>query len=490
MTPTAIVLAMLTTAAVSLLLAATLFGIKLLHRRRLELEDARRERYVTALGDFAGRNAVPETTPRDWADDPVFHAVLFDYISIVTGQERDALDELIDALDLRTLLSHEVRRRGHKSHRVRALTYLVEIANEKQQELFVECLADPVAEIRLHAARGLAVIGDESSVPRLLDLLQHETLWNTGRLADILVGFGPAAVPALTDFIAEAITRPPANADVMREVIRAVGLIGSLEAEPVLLEMLDASEPMLRLGAASALADCGTPACVPALIRALLDTDWRVRSRAADALGTFADPRSVDPLIASLRDHSWWVRQNSAKALAEMPDGVTYLAEALNDEDPFMRDAAAHQLGTKKVIRAARQRIEAGIATPLDQRLYAAAIETLEELLDATPGEPTEGGGRVADGDEVVERLKAFDAESTFQLVKRLRRLRRAITSGGRRFPGFRDAGGSGPYLSGGAGGGGFRPVGGKYTNLTQLQREEKRVRSALERALTDGSDT
>lgn len=478
-----LLIAMLAVCASSILLAVALFVIKVLHRQRLAAQEQRRSTYISTLGDVMAREETPAEQPVEWADDPVFLDVLFEYVSIVTGAGRSTLYRLIDGLDIRTRLMREVRRCRSTRKRLRALIYLVEIAGPRQRGLFYECLADDVAEVRLHAARGLAVIRDERAVPRLLELLQDETPWNTGRLADILVSFGPGAVPYLTQYLVAAVQHPQGNPDATREVVRAVGLIGDLSAEPVLIDLLEADEPLLRVGAASALAHCGTPASVPHLIRALDDEDWRVRARAADALAVFADSTAVQPLAAKMRDSAWWVRQNAAKALAEVPGGIERLADALNDPDQFCRDAARHQLGTKNVIRASRHRIEAGIGTPLDRRIVAASQATIEDLLCENDLNAA-ASKRILVGDGVVDRLRAYAASSTLDLVERLRRLRLSIANGSRRFPSFQDAGGSGPFQPGGPGGGGFRPVGGQFTTQQRLAREEARVRAELREEL------
>jgi HEAT repeat protein len=479
----ALLVAFLATCALSFAMAFALFAIKVAHRRRLAQQEERRTNYIAALSDVVARNAVPARPPAEWVSDPVFLDVVFEYITMVTGAGRKTLHQLIDLLDIRTHLTLEVQSSRRARNRLRALIYLVEIADSGQRTMFHDCLSDPIAEVRLHAARGLAVIADDESIPQLLEMLQKETPWNTGRLADILVGFGSSAVPWLTSYLAREVPNS-ANPDALREIIRAVGLIGALEAEPVLLELLEADEPLLRVGAASALAHCGTPMSVPALVTALDDLDWRVRARTADALSTLSDGRAVEPLVKRLRDPAWWVRQNAAEALAEIPGGIARLADALADEDRFCRDAARYQLGKKQVIRAARHRIESGIGTSLDRRILAASQTTIEDLLEAPGSVPVSPSRRILVGDGVVDRLKAFAADSTVQLVERLRRLRLNMLDDGDRFPSFEDAGGAGPYQPGRAGGGGFRPVGGQFTTPTLLAREEARVRAALEQEL------
>lgn len=135
------------------------------------------------------------------------------------------------------------------------------------------------------------------------------------------------------------------------------------------------------------------------------------------------------------------------------------------------------------MIRASRHRIEAGIGTPLDRRIVAASQATIEDLLQENDLSAA-ASKRTLVGDGVVDRLRAYTASSTLHLVERLRRLRRSIANGSRRFPSFEDAGGAGPFQPGGSGGGGFRPVGGRFTTEKRLVREEARVRAELREEL------
>ena len=376
MNPTTLVVALIILAIVSVVLAIVLFFIKLVHRRRIRAIGVRRAHYIGALGELVARNSLPMSSLTGWAQDPVFLEVLFDFLTIVTGEERATLERLIEQLDLRAQLAEDLRASRRLRTRLAALGYLVEIADETLEDLFLGCLDDDVVEVRLHAARGLARIGTPETVGPILDRMEREELWVADRLADVLVGFGPAAVPALTQYLLLSQFDERRDAELLRDVIRVLGLIGDLSAEPALLTMLDADERLLRVGAASALGEAGTPACVPALIRALEDPAWQVRARAAVSLGVFSDPRAVEPLGVALRDPAWWVRQDSAKALANHLGGEGRLIEALGDADPYARDAALHQLGLKGTVRDAYRRIEAGIGTDLDRRILSAALES------------------------------------------------------------------------------------------------------------------
>jgi HEAT repeat protein len=279
-------------------------------------------------------------------------------------------------------LAEDFRHARRRNAKLRTLTYLVEIADQSVEPIFITCLADPVTEEKLHAARGLAQIGDPETVGLILDQMEGQETWVAARLADEMVEFGMAAVPALVNYLLLSEHDPNRDPELLRQVIRVIGLIGDLRAEPALISMLESPEPLVRMGAASALSQAGTPRAVPALIRTLEDPDWRVRARAADALGTFSDGRALEPLGRALRDQAWWVRQDAARALAAHLGGEQRLIEALSDHDPFARDAALSQLGIKGKVTEAQQRLETGASSGKDQ-LIIAAYEAAHRIADS-----------------------------------------------------------------------------------------------------------
>ena len=345
MNPDVLLDVLFVTATMTVILSVALFTVKILHRNHIRAKGVRRAHYIGALGEIVAHNSIPVHEIPGWQDDPVFFDALVDFLDIVTGDERNTLEQLVGKLDLRSKLANELEGTWLPDKRLRALSNLVEIADPSLLDLFTVHLADSVAEVRFQAARGLARIGDPESVAAVLDLMESEDSWVAARIGDVLVEFGEPAVPSLARYMLLSDHDARRDPNMLRVVIRSAGLIGDLGAEQALIAMLDSPEPLIRAGAASALSRAGTPASVPALILALDDSEWVVRARAADALGTLSDERAVEPLGKALQDEAWWVRQDAAKALASHPVGERRLIEALSVGDPFARDAALSQLG-------------------------------------------------------------------------------------------------------------------------------------------------
>lgn len=86
-----------------------------------------------------------------------------------------------------------------------------------------------------------------------------------------------------------------------------------------LIEKLTDRDSRIRLGAADALINIGTPA-IPALIDALTATDTNLRWRAASVLGDLGPEAesAISPLIAVLQDSDPQVRLYATLALGNM----------------------------------------------------------------------------------------------------------------------------------------------------------------------------
>lgn len=344
MTSSALLPLVLGSAAVAAGLAAALFAVKVAHHYLARLAGDRRAHYIGAVGEILARRTIPSGLPLGWTDDPVFHDTLSEFLSIVAGDERRVLTELSSRLGLSDRLAARARHLRRSSARAAAVHHLAELASPAHGPLFHQLFADRSPHVRLGAVRGLARLGDRSAVPRLIEALATEPPWIALRMADMLLAFGPSAVPHLTNWLqTRALVALEGNRQTT-QVIRVVGLLSDAAAQPVLLELLDSADPLVRVRAAEALGRCGTGVGVPRLAAAMADADWRVRAQAASSLGMIRDPSALEALAAGTTDESWWVRQNSASALAEMPAGRERLAELAEGGTGEIVELASYQL--------------------------------------------------------------------------------------------------------------------------------------------------
>ncbi|NLA39184.1 MAG: HEAT repeat domain-containing protein [Methanomicrobiales archaeon] len=109
-----------------------------------------------------------------------------------------------------------------------------------------------------------------------------------------------------------------------------------------LIARLSSRDPETRYHAAGCLGDARETAAVEPLAALLADPESGVRWKAAEALGKLGSP-AVGPLAASLKNGNVDVRWMAAVALGDIADpaAIPALAEALNDEDAYVRSRSA-----------------------------------------------------------------------------------------------------------------------------------------------------
>lgn len=389
------------TALLSGILALVLFGVKVYHWQRDRLRGARRAQYIAAVGEILARG-LPATFDRGWADDPLFHEVLLQYFDVVAGDERAHLEDLMKTIDLRSRLVVRLRDSKRSSSRLVAAAHLATAASPDIEWALLEALHSPSAEIKIHAAAGLASMGSERAIARLVDLILTEGAWVSARIADQLISYGPAAVEPLVGAIADAARVWPREPRTLVAVVRVLGSIGDLRASDAIVPLLGHQLVDVRVAAAGALARAGAPDTVHPLIEALSDSRWEMRARAASSLGAFSDPQAATPLADCLRDASWWVRQNAAESLIEIPGGIDMLIDALEGDDAYARDSALQQLGLNGMIRSARDRIAREEGSDQDHRLVA-AVELTPPIPYSERAHPAEEDGDQGVGSTGVE---------------------------------------------------------------------------------------
>ncbi len=330
-----------------------LFAFKYLRHRYERFAEFRRAAYVGAISELATRAGYPPTILRRWAEDPVFLETLVEFLRFLRGTERDNLLRLSQELRVVDGYLGALRHSRRRRRRVMASEALAEFADPATMDALLTALDDPVRAVRWNAAMALAKIGDERAVPGLVRTLEKSRDWGADRIADALVEFGHTAVNHLARYLLLSLPDIEGESHHLPLMVRVLGVIGDVRAEPALLATLASPDLEVRIRSAAALGSAGTPQCVPALIRALRDPQWEVRAQAAGALGKQLDPRAIEPLQEAMCDPNWWVRQNAAEALSRIPSGEAALVDVLLSDDPFARDAAVERLLSAGVVRRA-----------------------------------------------------------------------------------------------------------------------------------------
>ena len=212
----------------------------------------------------------------------------------------------------------------------------------------IAALNDNDAAVRSRAADELGLLGESAAeaVPHLIQALRDDYEPVRLNAAYTLGAIGEPAVSQLIEVLSDE------NGATRRMAAYALAAVGA-PAVPALSEALQHTEDAVRVEAAYALAQIGDAAepAIPALMERTKDDNVEVRRYLAEAfgsLGPIAAP-AVPALIEILdNDEDKQARFESALALAQIGpaanDAVPVLANALKDEDRYVRDNTIHAL--------------------------------------------------------------------------------------------------------------------------------------------------
>jgi cyclophilin family peptidyl-prolyl cis-trans isomerase/HEAT repeat protein len=265
-------------------------------------------------------------------------------------------------------------------------------------------------------AFALQRIQDPRTMPALASLLSTPSRYTASFAAR---GLGASKSPEAAQYVRQVIEKRSANAAVVIQALRAVGLLRDASAEPLLVRLVSdvQADPTLRVEAMAALAFVATdesfdlmldllsdssPAIRAAALRALAridpdgflvtlsgmepDPDWTVRSAEAEALGTLPGGRGLPRLTLLTRDRDVRVIPAALNAIAaskaQGAEGI--LVQHLKADDFAVRAAAANGLAALKATGAAGALSEAYRAT-LGDRTYVARAAILTALNAANP---------------------------------------------------------------------------------------------------------
>lgn len=359
--------------------------------QRATHEDFRRAAYLATLGDVATRAGYPSQLVRGWARDRVFRTALVEFLTFLTGTERDNLIGAAYELEIVDHYRRDLSRGRRRRTRVAAAEALGDLADPAAVDDLLVGLSDRVPEIRVQCAHALAAIGDPLTVSPLLEgLVAEKERWVAERLADALRRFDAAAVLDSSLRI-ESVSLGPNAPSWAILITKVLGAIGDTRAEPALLHAISSESRLLRQAAASGLGRAGSPSAVPALLGAATDPHAGVRVAAVQSLGRHLDPAALQTMEDLLHDPKSEVRAAAGDALTKIPGGEETLLEAIRLGHPSAKEAAADAVLESGLYRQATVRIRAKAPTAHD-RLLVAALEAIGRL----PSTPEEAGQRAA----------------------------------------------------------------------------------------------
>ena len=237
----------------------------------------------------------------------------------------------------------------------------------------VELMNDSDAEIRQMAAFAMGLIGDRSAVERLVPSLKDADATVRARAAEALGRIGdPRAAADVVKMIEGAIPKnaplvtvrgddPGSASDPWLELRLGLFALARLKdvkaAESVLMS---AGKPRFDWWAATWTAmRLETPTFRPLLVAAASASDPLSRAFAARGLGALKDPVSIDLLAALSRDPDEVVAVNAVRALVAVGDakGVPAVAAALGANSVTLKWEALQALALLPPDRALRGRV-------------------------------------------------------------------------------------------------------------------------------------
>ena len=205
-------------------------------------------------------------------------------------------------------------------------------SQEQQAKTLVNQLGDAAAVRRTQAAEALVEMGPEA-IDALIHGLSNEnsqiremSAWTLSEIKAPAARVVPALISVLTD--------PDENIRVVGSV--ALQSLGE-PAVPYLIDALTADAAEIRLNAAYALGEIGTPldTILPALINTLTDPEWNVRRLVVRALATIGTP-AIEPLIGALNSPNPDLRRMAERALNDI--GTRQARKAIADAKKGLAD--------------------------------------------------------------------------------------------------------------------------------------------------------
>jgi HEAT repeat protein len=222
--------------------------------------------------------------------------------------------------------------------------------------------ADPSEQLAL--GQVLAWIGDESTIPTLLTLLE-----GPGEVAQAaaasLKQLAGLAEPQLLEALREG------GAARRRLLIPIVG--GRSSARDVLVECLEDEDATVRGLACDALARLSDPTVVPSLFTLLADADGRVSQAALGAIQSLGSSETEELTLRAAASHDERVRIAALRIIGYFayPVGFELLAAGASDPSERVRDAALAGLPLFDTAQAATVLIEAAHSASMRTRTSA-----------------------------------------------------------------------------------------------------------------------
>ena len=210
---------------------------------------------------------------------------------------------------------------------------------ERERELS-ERLVEGDEATRLNAAEALSDDASFGTTP-LLDALSDES-WRVRRAA--IKGVSQRAAPEAIAALVSLVVKNHHNPSLLNSALQVL-TASEVDTLSPLLELLNDSDPDLRMQAALALGNQSNDRAIEGLMKALTDEDTNVRYHAIEALGKLKAAEAVDALVEIAESRDYFLGFAAIESLAKIGDArIAPAMVALMDEE-FLREPVITLLG-------------------------------------------------------------------------------------------------------------------------------------------------
>jgi HEAT repeat protein len=275
-------------------------------------------------------------------------------------------DELRIVREVSIVAIAAVYRKSTAPDRLRIIESMRARVVERAVDLLEETLVSSAGDLQKAAIALLGWIGQESSIRKLLSLLNEEELRES--VAHSLTHIDKDKACILLPYLSND------NALVRRTIAEVLGEAECVETEGHLILLLRDENGHVRSAAATALGRLRSRQAIPPLLDLLRDDYENVQETAINALAAIGDESVLDGLTKDFSSHDASMRRNIVLLLGKFSTekAVDALAFALKDEEPDVRKAVVKALGNAPGTKALRPLLLAITDDDPDVRMLAA----------------------------------------------------------------------------------------------------------------------
>lgn len=297
-----------------------------------------------------------------------FHHYLIPCPPLSQSKRFDKMQQLVTIAPLR------------EDERIRGLIVTVEDVTERleRERDLAEQLTHPDESARLHAAQTLSREESLASGSALLPALK-DTSWRVRRAA--VHGVSRRAAPDAIAALLSSVREDHHNLSLLNSALQVLALTDVDTLSP-LVEILQDSDPDLRLQAALALGEQRDRRAVAPLMDALNDPDMNVRYHIIEALGKLRAIESAEALASIAGTRDFFLAFPALESLMQIGDArvVSGIVPLLDDE--LLREPAAVALGKLGDEQAVEPLVHELNTTPEMAQVIAESLTTLYDRYD------------------------------------------------------------------------------------------------------------